>query len=346
MYAEAGLANFDEDDLQETLASINSEVSKLPQSHSDLWDLFKEVKTSHDEEAFEMLLAEQAARDEFYARLAEYTYALGIALSSEQFIMSTPENKLRQYKEDLKRFQNLKKSVKLRYAEEITYKDYEPKIKKLLDTHIQAHEVIQINEPVNIFDEKTFSIVKEGRGIYEAKSTGSKADTIAHATKKVITERMEEDPALYEKFSKLIQQAIDDFRAKRITDLEYLNHVMVIRDKVIKRERDYVPKKLSDNEDAQAFYGVLEPFFNNQLLEKADMEDVCADAAIAVHSILKKNWKVNFWDDADAQKRAINEIDDYLYDEIKGRKGVELSLEQMDGIIERSMQLARHRTLA
>lgn len=346
MYAEAGLADFDEDDLQETLASINSEVSKLPQSHSDLWDLFKEVKTSRDEEAFEVLLAEQAARDEFYVRLAEYTYTLGIALSSEQFIMSTPENKLRQYKEDLKRFQNLKKSVKLRYAEEITYKDYEPKIKKLLDTHIQAHEVIQINEPVNIFDEKTFSLVKEGRGIYEAKSTGSKADAIAHATKKVITERMEEDPALYEKFSRLIQQAIDDFRAKRITDLEYLKHVMAIRDKVIKRERDYVPEKLSDNEDAQAFYGVLEPFFSNQHLNEADVEEICVDAATAVHKILKRNWKVNFWDDTDAQKRAINEIDDYLYDEIKGRKGVELTLEQMDDILERSMQLARHRTLA
>jgi type I restriction enzyme R subunit len=346
MYAEAGLADFDEDDLQETLASINSEVSKLPQCYSDLWDLFKEVKNLRDEEAFEVMLAEQAARDEFYVRLAEYTNTLGIVLSSEQFIMSTPENKLRQYKEDLKRFQNLKKSVKLRYAEEITYKDYEPKIKKLLDTHIQAHEVIQINEPVNIFDETTFNQVKEGRGIYAAKSTGSKADAIAHATKKVIIERMEEDPALYEKFSKLIQQAIDDFKAKRITDLEYLNHVINIRDKVIKRERDYVPEKLSNNEDAQAFYGVLEPFFNNQHLNKADMEDICANSAMAVHRIFKKNWKVNFWDDADAQKHVVNEIDDYLYDEVKGRKGIDLSLEKMDDIIERSMQLARHRALA
>ena len=91
---------------------------------------------------------------------------------------------------------------------------------------------------------------------------------------------------------------------------------------------------------------MLEPFFNNQHLNKADMEDICADAAMAIHKIFKKNWKVNFWDDADVQKRVINEIDDYLYDEIKGGKGVDLSLEQMDDIIERSMQLARHRTLA
>ncbi|MBI5306786.1 MAG: hypothetical protein HZB37_00175, partial [Planctomycetes bacterium] len=49
-------------------------------------------------------------------------------------------------------------------------------------------------------------------------------------------------------------------------------------------------------------------------------------------------------DDAEAQKRTINDIDDFLYDEIKGTRGIELTTGQMDEIIERSMQLARHRT--
>ena len=57
-------------------------------------------------------------------------------------------------KSDLKRFMNLRKSVKLRYAEVIDFGEYEPKIKNLLDTHIQADEVYQLNEPVNIFDQK------------------------------------------------------------------------------------------------------------------------------------------------------------------------------------------------
>ncbi len=39
----------------------------------------------------------------------------------------------------------------------------------------------------------------------------------------------------------------------------------------------------------------------------------------------------------------VNEIDDYLYDEIKGNRGIVLSLDQMDNIIERTMLLARHR---
>ncbi len=339
----SALEGFDEQDLEGSLTPIQEEVSKLPQRYSDLWDLFKAVKNQHDEEAYEVLLADDALREEFYQRLADYARTLGIALSSEQFIMSTPEATQQRYKDDLKRFQNLKAAVKLRYAESIDYRDYEPKIKKLLDTHIQANEVIQLNEPVNIFDEQTFNEVKEDRGVYAARTTAAKADAIAHATKKAITEKMDEDPAFYEKFSRLIQQAIDDFRARRLSDLEYLNKVSEIRDKVANRQHDDVPEQLADNEDAMAYYGVLKPFLANGAETGSAVEEITAETALAIQEILQRHWKVHFWDDSDAQKQAMNDIDDYLFDHVKGERKVDLDLAQMDEIIERTLQVARHR---
>jgi type I restriction enzyme R subunit len=335
---------FDEKDLAGTLTSVLAEIEKLPQRYSDLWDLFKTVKNSYDEEAYEVLLADTARREDFYERLAEYSKSLGLALSTEAFVMQVDEAKLRLYKADLKRFQNLKAAVKLRYAETIDYRDYEPKIRKLLDTHIQANEVIQLNEPVNIFDERMFSQVKEEQGVYGGKTTAAKADAIAHATKRVITEKMDEDPAFYEKFSKLIQKAIDDFRARRLSDLDYLNKVNEIRDKVVTRKHDDVPEALTGNEDAMAYFGVLKPFFEQQQLGKTEYDQISAETALAIQNILGRHWKVQFWDDEDAQKRAINEIDDYLYDEVKGCRGVEIGLDQMDLLIEKTMQVARHRS--
>ncbi|MCK9293866.1 MAG: type I restriction endonuclease subunit R [Desulfobulbaceae bacterium] len=336
---------FDESDLVGTLTSINSEVEKLPGRYSDLWDLFKTVKHSYDEEAYEVLLADDELREEFYSRLSEFGKTLGIALSSEKFLTETDEKTMIRYKADLRKFQSLKASVKLRYAEAIDYRDYEPKIKKLLDIHIQASEVVQLNEPVNIFDDKMFNQVKEEQGVYQTKKTSaSKADTIAHATKKVITEKMDEDPAFYEKFSKLIQQAIEDFRAKRISDLDYLNKVVDIRNKVVGKVHDDIPDKLSGNEDAMAYFGVLKPFLEKHESGEGDLESAAADTAIAIHGILEKHKKVHFWDDDDAQKQAINEIDDYLYDELKTERGVELSLDQMDDIIEKVLQVAKHRS--
>jgi len=343
MYAEAGLANFDEEDLVGALISIHEKAAKLPQQHSDLWSLFKEVKNQHDEEAYEVLLADDAIRENFYERLADYSKTLGLALSTERFIMTTPEATLKHYKDDLKRFQKLKVSVKLRYAESIDYRDYEPKIKKLLDTHISANEVIQLNEPVNIFDEKTFLQVKEERGVYETRSTAARADAIAHATKRAITEHMEEDPAFYEKFSKLIQQAIDDFRAKRISDQEYLKRVAELREKVVSRKHDDVPNTLQGNDHAMAFYGILKLYLGNGSMAGDKAEEMASHAALAISKIFEENWKVNFWDDYDAQKHTMNDIDDYLYDVVKRGRGVKLNTDQMDEIIERSMQLARHR---
>jgi type I restriction enzyme R subunit len=112
----------------------------------------------------------------------------------------------------------------------------------------------------------------------------------------------------------------------------------------VTRRHDDVPGKLSGNEDAMAFYGVLKPFYEQHQLEPEACDEIAADTSLAVQEIFKSHWKVQFWDDDDAQKQAVNDIDDYLYDEIKGKRGVSISLDQMDEIIERTMQVARHRS--
>ncbi|VGO12706.1 Type-1 restriction enzyme R protein [Pontiella desulfatans] len=331
---------FDENDLAGSLTSIQSQIDQLPQRYSDLWDLFKAVKNSYDEDAYEQLLADEDLRDEFYSRLTEYSKTLAVALSSERFVTEITDLKLEQYKADLKRFHKLKVSVKMRYAESIDYRDYEPKIKKLLDTHIQANEAIQLNEPVNIFDDTLFGAVKEEMGVYTVKKTdGAKADAIAHATKKVITESMEEDPAFYSKFSKLIQDAIDDFRAKVISAQEYLEQVTDIRHRVVTKQHDDIPTSISSNEEAMAYFGVIKPLFGEE------NEMLSADAALAIARILESHISlVHFWDDSDAQNLAINEIEDYLFDEVRDKTDIDLTLDQMDELIESTMRIARNRS--
>ena len=330
---------FDEKDMTGTLSSVNEEVQKLPQRYSHLWDLFREIKNKSDEEAFEILLADDEIRENFYERLSDYSKTLGIALSTSKFMMETDEAKLKNYKADLKHFQNLKAAVKMRYAESIDYRDYEPKIKKLLGTHIHANEVMQLNRPVDILDEQNFDAVKKGQGIHSAQSTAARADTISHAAKKVIREKMEEDPAFYEKFSKLIQQAIDDFKAKRISDLDYLKKAIDIRNKVVSKHREDVPEKIKNNEEACAYYGVIRPYFMECKIENEQVEAISVETSLAIQKIIESHWKVDFWMDHDAQKSAINKIDDFLYDNLS----VPLKPEHMDKIIEKTMQLAKTR---
>ena len=341
----SALDGFDQGDLKGALASIYEETKALPQRHAELWDLFKTLKHRRDEEAFEQLLSDEKLRATFYERLSAYAKTLAIALSSERFVTDTTEQKLKVYKNDLKRFVNLKAAVKLRYAESVDYRDFEPRIQKLLNTHISASEVVQLNIPVNIFDEAAFQKIVDEQGASKKNGDklGAKADMIAHATKRAISERLEQDPAFYEKFSKMIQQAIDDYRAKRMSDLEYLQRVTEIKDAVVGRKSDDLPTSLASDADAAAIYGLLLPFVAGHATAAENAQAVAADAANAVWQIFRRNRKVGYWDDLDAQRRTINEIDDYLYDEVKGGKGVALSTTEMDEIIDRAMQIARHR---
>jgi type I restriction enzyme R subunit len=332
---------YDEADLVGAVLDIEEELRKLPQRRSDLWELFKTLGSTSDEEAYERYLGDDDRRREFYARLSAYLKAFSIALSSERFIVETPREKIEEYKSDLKRFQNLRLAVQRRYAETVLYKDYEPRIKKLLDTHIKADRVTKLNEAVNIFDDASFWKVKSEQGVYT--SDAAKADMIAHAAKRAIHERMDEDPALYQRFSEMIQAAIDDFRAQRISELEYLRKAEDIGEALRTRRRDDVPEALAGKEDELAYFGVALPALASASSDPDLARECAIEAALAVEKILAKRRKVHFWDDFDAQKQVQNDLDDFLFDVAKAKYGIEMDAGEMDDFIERVLAVARRR---
>ena len=136
----------------------------------------------------------------------------------------------------------LRTAVRRRYAEVVDFKEYEAKIQKLIDTHVGTGSVEKVTTLVNIFDKDAF--LKE---VEKIEGTASKADTIAHRTKKTIEERMEEDPAFYRKFSEMLEDAIRAFREQRLADRDYLAKVSEIADAIRSRKDDNLPEVDSRN---------------------------------------------------------------------------------------------------
>jgi type I restriction enzyme R subunit len=340
--AYSALKEFDEQDLAGTLANVRGEVSKLPQRYANLLDIFKEIKNSHDEDEYEKLLANEQLRDEFYECLTLFAKSLAIALSSEQFLQDTPLSKINRYKKDLIRFQNLKAAVKRRYQETVDYRDLEPKIQKLLDTHISATEVVQIAPLLNIFDEEAFQTFKQ----QQQNNPASLADTIASATKRNVTENMEDDPAFYQQFSELIQQTINDFRTKRISEAEYLRKAEEIRNAIVNRKTDDLPEELRHNQDALAFYGLLKTYIEKHAQNQTEVETISAEAALAFYNIIDNHVIVDWINNENIQRNMMNDIDDYLYDVLRDQHDIHFHQDDMDKIIQESLQLARHRMTA
>jgi type I restriction enzyme R subunit len=331
------LEDFDQADLEDALTDVAEEVQKLPQRHSVLWDLFKGIKNKQDEEQYEQRLADQELREQFYEKLSAYSRTLAVALSSIRFMEDTPGAKVEKYKADLTFFLKLRVAVKKRYAEVVDFKEYEAKIQKLIDTHVTTSAVEKVTTLVNIFDKDAF--LKE---IEKLESNSSKADTIAHRTKRTITERMDEDPAFYRKFSEMLEDAIRAFREKRLADRDYLARVMEIAESIRTRSGDSLPDKLRNHDVAKAFFGVLLEPLGRHAADAAEGRELSADAALGIDEIIQDEKIVSWTSNADVQNRMKNRIEDYLH-ELKQEMGLALTFEDIDLILEKSLDIARRR---
>ena len=230
----------------------------------------------------------------------------------------------------------LRSAVKRRFSEEVNFKEYEPRILKLLDTHVGTGEVEQVSKLVNIFDPEFAAEVERQRG------DASKADMIAHRTQKTISERWEEDPAFYRKFSAMLEEAIELHRLSRLSDAEYLRRVTEIKDAVLTKKEDDLPSKLAGNEDARAYYHEVAEMLSRHP-DGFDPKDVAADAGLKVDQIVQSRRIVGWTTNIDVQNRIRLEIEDYLH-ELMAERGFQLDYDEIDSVIEGCLALARRRS--
>ncbi|MCK4665794.1 type I restriction endonuclease subunit R [Candidatus Dependentiae bacterium] len=328
----SALENFEEADLEGILNSINTEVKNLPQRYAELWDLFKIIKNKLDEEEYELLLKDEELRLKFYQKLNAFSRTLGIALSSVSFYDTCQDSQIKKYKDDLLFFQRLRHSVRHRYAESIDYKEFEPKIKKLLDTYVTADDILVLGEPVNIYDKEKFEAE-----VSRIEGDAARADTIAYRTLRSIKERFEEDPVFYQKFSDLIKKAIEDYRVARINEAEYLKEVTEGSKQVREGKSKDTPKILWDKEVARAFYGIVnEVLIAKNLSDPDSKPELAAEIGIKIDEIILKNKIVDFHLNQDIQNRMINQIEDYLLDD----SGINFSYDDVDIILASVMKIA------
>jgi type I restriction enzyme R subunit len=336
-YSDVGLDEFDAEDLAGALTDISAEVDKLSQRHSDLWELFKKVKNRLDAEEFEQLLSDEALRQKFYDRLSEYARTLGICLSTLKFVEGTPEEKQKKYKSDLKFFENLRLSVRRRYAESIDYKEYESRIQKLLDTYVPSDEIVQITPIVDIFNK-----AEREAAVEAVEGDAAKADLIANQTKKTITDKMEEDPAFYARFSKMLEDVIEEHRQQRFSDAEYLRRTRGVMESVVNRTDDEIPSKLRGHEVARSLYGVINESLTKACPDIDRAKNLSADLGLKVDEVILRHRIVDWVVNDDVKNRMRDDIEDMLFD-LQKNESIQLDINQIDEIMEQCIKIGVNR---
>ncbi len=336
--------DFDEADLEGTLVNINEEIKKLPQKHSELWDVFKEVANKRDAEAYQVLLKDEALRSIFYDKLATFAKGLKLALSSMQFHKEVEEKIIGRYKEDLAMFMKLRIAVVERYSDAVDYKQYEGQIQKLIDTHITTEKVEVITELVNIFDKEEFQ-----QEVENTTGKAAKADKIASRTAKHISEKMDEDPAFYKKFSQMLRETIAKYEQKRIDEAQYLSKVQEIMDNVLAHTDSDIPLALRDKDVAKAFYGLTLESIRDKVQDAVVLKEIAVQTALQIDELINDAVLDNRKPIIDWQyKTNITgklqiDIGDYLIDEVRDKYNIALSFGEMDEIANNCIEVAKLR---
>jgi len=336
--------DFDDEDLAGTMTNISDEIKKLPQKHSDLWDIFKTVANKRDAEAYQQLLKDEAIRVLFYDKLAAFAKSLKLALSSIQFHKEVEDKVINRYKEDLLMFLKMRLAVVERYSDEIDYKQYEGQIQKLIDTHITTEKIETITELVNIFDKEKFQ-----QEVENTTGKAAKADKIASRTAKHISEKMDEDPAFYKKFSQMLKETIAEYEAKRISEAEYLRRVHDIMSNVLDYTDDDIPEQLRERDVSKAFYGLTVQALNDKIQDNILCKEISTQTALHIddliqNAVLDNGKSIIDWQyKTNITGKLLIDIGDYLIDEVRDKYNVELPFIDMDKIAEECIEVAKLR---
>ena len=316
----ASLSGFDPEDITGAVIDVRSEIIKAKTYYTHLDDLFSSVKFKDDLESYVAVLEDVQKRDDFKEWLSQFARAFKLALSSEKIYDILSEEEIKAYKQRVKFYNELRKALQLRYHEACDFGKYEAQMQKLLDTYVSAKEVNELTKLVNIFETEFDDEVQRVEG------KNAKADTIISAVSAVVKEKMDSNPAFYKSIAQQIQDIIDEYKAKRLSEEEKLTKAKLLKDLItgaLKPNEDRYPKEFNANKILFAIYDNLLDILGDVGL--ADVEVVAKNLSLKFYEIYKKASKKPEWHkNKDVENEITSQMEDALW-EIEDEYGVSIN---------------------
>ncbi|ABB44226.1 Type I site-specific deoxyribonuclease HsdR [Sulfurimonas denitrificans DSM 1251] len=306
----ASLDGFDPEDLTGAVVDVRSEIAKAKTYYTHLEDLFSDVKFKDDLESYVVVLADIQKRDDFKEWLSHFSRAFKLGLSSEKIDDILSENEIKLYKKKIKFYNELRKVVQLRYHETCDFGKYEEQMQKLLDTFVSAKEVNELTKLVNIFETEFEEEVQRVEG------KSAKADTILSAVSAVVKEKMESNPAFYKSIAQQIEDVINEYNAKRLSEEEKLAKAKQLKDLMTgmsKPNEDKYPKEFENKKTLLAIYDNLGDILGN--LEVVDFELIVKNLTLKFDEIYSGASKKPEWHkNKDVENEITSAMEDVLWD--------------------------------
>ena len=322
-------SHYDPQDIDRALLDTDSQINLLNSIYDRLHATFKDIKDKQNTNDYvEYLKKNEKVREDFYGDVNKFIKQFSVCYSLYDFHSKMDTDKLLEYKKDLKRFIEIKKTTQLSLAEKVDFSKYKDQIMKLLDKYVTAKDVEVLSKEISLSDMREFNqyIEDDKNGL----SDKSKADAILAQTKKVIKERYEQDEAFYGKFSELIDKILQELKQAKKEDLAaLLAQAKECQKSVTDYEDSDIPEKLRKNKIYHPFYRNIRKFFKS---DEKDYSQIVED----IVQIIKAHKIVDFQNNTSVKREIFFAIEDYLFDEVDEK----LSADTIEQIVNTAWNLA------
>ena len=127
-------------------------------------------------------------------------------------------------------------------------------------------------------------------------------------------------------------------RQKKLADIEALKQLRLISDTVLSKRDDSLPAEVTAKPGADILYRNLE----TTLGVWASSPAIYQQAVLGMNEMVQQSATVDWWHSHETKRQMRSLLDDYLYDEVKGKMGIDLSYDQIETIITDVMILAEN----
>jgi type I restriction enzyme R subunit len=240
-FSGGAFSNFDEEDIAGLLTNrLDKSRSDLDEAREAVKALVEPVQRPRDSQAYlryfvsrdpgdaDQIKANEASRVTLYRLVASYLRSYANLANEMEKAGYTPEE-ADTIRREVDHFEKVREEVKLASGDYVDLKLYEPAMRHLLDTYIQADP----SRKISVFDDKSLMelIIERGPEVVANLPEGlsgdedAAAETITNNVRKLIIENSPVNPRYYERMAALLAALIEERRRRAMQYEEFLRRI-------------------------------------------------------------------------------------------------------------------------
>ncbi len=255
--------------------------------------------------------ANEPKRIELYKLTAAFVRAYA-NIANEMIKAGYTEVEAQEIKDEVSHYDDVCQIIKLASGDYIDLKDYEPDMRQLLDTYIEAADTESISNFDNtplvelLVDNREDAIAALPEGIRN--NEDAVASTIANNVRRLIVDRLDINPRYYEELSNLLDDLIQDRRQGALDYREYLSQIADLSGQIREPERHREYPEEINTASLRALFDNLDIV----QLERRETGVIALDNA--VRDAIRDNWRGYVFKERRVKRAIENVIQNELSD--------------------------------